>query len=50
MERAENRNPNLGGTGKTRVLLIDDDRKLCRLIKDYLEPMGYMLINPDAEP
>jgi DNA-binding response OmpR family regulator len=28
-------------TGKTRLLVIDDDRKLCRLIKDYLEPMGY---------
>jgi DNA-binding response OmpR family regulator len=25
----------------TRLLMIDDDRKLCRLIKDYLEPMGY---------
>jgi DNA-binding response OmpR family regulator len=24
-----------------RVLLIDDDRKLCRLIGDYLEPLGY---------
>jgi DNA-binding response OmpR family regulator len=24
-----------------RVLVIDDDRKLCRLIGDYLEPMGY---------
>lgn len=24
-----------------RVLLIDDDRKLCRLIRDYLEPLGY---------
>ena len=24
-----------------RVLIIDDDRKLCRLITDYLEPMGY---------
>jgi DNA-binding response OmpR family regulator len=23
------------------VLVIDDDKKLCRLIKDYLEPMGY---------
>src|SRR3954454_16195239 len=31
-----------GGTSnRTRVLVIDDDRKLCRLIKDYLEPMGY---------
>ena len=27
--------------GRTRVLMIDDDRKLCRLIRDYLEPMGY---------
>jgi len=25
----------------SRVLVIDDDRKLCRLLKDYLEPMGY---------
>jgi DNA-binding response OmpR family regulator len=24
-----------------RVLVIDDDRKLARLIRDYLEPMGY---------
>ena len=24
-----------------RVLVIDDDRKLCRLICDYLAPMGY---------
>ena len=29
--------------GQTRVLLIDDDRKLCRLIKDYLQPMGYLV-------
>lgn len=26
---------------RTRVLLIDDDRKLCRLIATYLEPLGY---------
>ena len=25
----------------TRVLVIDDDRKLCRLIRDYLAPLGY---------
>jgi DNA-binding response OmpR family regulator len=25
----------------TRVLVIDDDRKLCRLIRDYLSPLGY---------
>jgi DNA-binding response OmpR family regulator len=27
--------------GTSRLLVIDDDRKLCRLIRDYLEPMGY---------
>ena len=25
----------------TRLLLVDDDIKLCRLIREYLEPMGY---------
>jgi DNA-binding response OmpR family regulator len=25
----------------SHVLIIDDDRKLCRLVRDYLEPMGY---------
>lgn len=25
----------------TRVLIVDDDRKLCRLLHDYLEPLGY---------
>jgi DNA-binding response OmpR family regulator len=25
----------------TRILVVDDDIKLCRLIRDYLEPMGY---------
>ncbi len=24
-----------------RILLVDDDQKLCRLIGDYLEPLGY---------
>jgi DNA-binding response OmpR family regulator len=28
---------------ETRILLIDDDRKLSRLLTDYLEPMGYRL-------
>jgi DNA-binding response OmpR family regulator len=27
--------------GRTHVLVIDDDRKLCALIRDYLEPLGY---------
>jgi DNA-binding response OmpR family regulator len=26
---------------RQRLLIIDDDRDLCRLIKDYLEPLGY---------
>src|ERR1043166_19684 len=34
-------NPSAASNGKIRVLVIDDDLKLCRLIKDYLEPMGY---------
>ena len=33
--------PKAAPTGKTRLLVVDDDRKLCRLIGDYLEPMGY---------
>lgn len=28
-------------TGLARVLVIDDDKKLCRLIADYLAPLGY---------
>lgn len=31
----ENRN------SSTRLLLIDDDLKLCRLVRQYLEPLGY---------
>ncbi|TDU73096.1 two-component system response regulator CpxR [Prosthecobacter fusiformis] len=27
--------------GQTQILVIDDDRKLCGLIRDYLEPLGY---------
>lgn len=34
-------NPTGTASGRTRVLVVDDDRKLCRLIRDYLEPMGY---------
>ena len=37
----ESRQSQNGPEGRTRVLVIDDDRKLCRLIRDYLEPMGY---------
>jgi DNA-binding response OmpR family regulator len=29
------------GDASTRVLIVDDDRKLCRLIAEYLDAMGY---------
>ena len=29
------------GYAPSRILVVDDDRKLCRLIVDYLEPLGY---------
>ena len=32
---------NQNAAGRSRVLVIDDDRKLCRLIRDYLNTMGY---------
>jgi DNA-binding response OmpR family regulator len=33
--------PAPGTNTAVRVLIIDDDRELCRLIRDYLEPLGY---------
>jgi DNA-binding response OmpR family regulator len=33
-----------------KLLVIDDDRKLCRLIKDYLEPMGYEVVTAHSGP
>ena len=33
---------------RTSVLVIDDDKKLCRLIKDYLEPLGYDVATANA--
>jgi len=38
------------GEGKIRLLVIDDDRKLCRLIRDYLEPMGYEVESAHTGP
>ena len=29
--------------GATRLLLVDDDEKLCRLLCEYLEPLGYLV-------
>lgn len=34
----------------SRVLVIDDDRKLCRLIGDYLEPLGYAVCAAHTGP
>ena len=31
----------MSDSGSKRLLVIDDDRKLCGLIRDYLEPLGY---------
>ena len=39
-----------GVRGRTSVLVIDDDKKLCRLIKDYLEPMGYVVAMAHTGP
>ncbi|HVS50892.1 MAG TPA: response regulator transcription factor [Opitutaceae bacterium] len=30
-------------SGRTRVLMIDDDKKLCRLVSTYLEPLGFQV-------
>jgi DNA-binding response OmpR family regulator len=39
-----------GHDGRARVLVIDDDRKLCRLIRDYLQPMGYSVETVHSGP
>jgi DNA-binding response OmpR family regulator len=35
---------------RTRVLVIDDDTKLCRLIHDYLAPLGYEVVTEHTGP
>src|SRR5882724_6875573 len=35
---------------RPRVLVIDDDRKLCRLIQDYLQPLGYDITTVHTGP
>jgi len=35
---------------RPRVLVIDDDRKLCRLIRDYLEPLGFDITTVHTGP
>ena len=34
-------NADAPASGRTRLLMIDDDRKLCRLVTTYLEPLGF---------
>jgi DNA-binding response OmpR family regulator len=41
MPPASHQRPAPGKSETLRLLIIDDDRQLCRLIKDYLEPLGY---------
>ena len=45
MSNGSHRNETAGTDGPTyakcRLLVVDDDQKLCRLLKGYLEPMGY---------
>src|SRR5438132_11130321 len=47
-----NTSPTERGTeaGRPRVLVIDDDRKLCGLIRDYLEPLGYPIQTAHTGP
>src|SRR6478752_9510307 len=35
---------------RTRVLVVDDDTKLCRLIHDYLAPLGYDVVVEHSGP
>ena len=36
--------------GRTRLLMIDDDRKLCRLVATYLEPLGFEVTTVHSGP
>ena len=37
-------------TDRAQLLLIEDDRKLCRLVKAYLEPLGYQVATAHSGP
>ncbi len=39
-----------GAAGALRVLVIDDDKELCALIKEYLEPLGYQIVTEHDGP
>ncbi len=38
------------GALSTKLLLVDDDLKLCRLVRSYLEPMGYAVTTAHNGP
>ena len=52
--KAVNMQQGLTGEGKpsiaTRIIIIDDDPKLCELIKEYLEPLGYEVATAHTGP
>ena len=54
MMKAVNMQQGLTGEGKpsiaTRIIIIDDDPKLCELIKEYLEPLGYEVATAHTGP
>jgi DNA-binding response OmpR family regulator len=35
---------------KTKLLIVDDDPKLCRLVRDYLDPLGYEVESAQTGP
>ena len=49
MLRSSAMNP-ASATERPRLLVIDDDRKLCRLIGDYLTPLGYAVTAVHSGP
>ena len=49
-ERTVGRMTEEGQDGKVRVLMVDDDRKLCRLVREYLGPMGYEITAAHTGP
>jgi len=37
-------------SGKSRILIIDDDKRFCRLVADYLAPMSYEILMAHTGP
>lgn len=50
---SETNNPATSGLpvdGRLQLLIVDDDQKLCRLLRNYLEPMGYDVTTTHTGP